>query len=49
MKSKKITVTLRLKPEDALRVLAYCNENGFIKEKQYLAKSKVAISEVDVL
>ena len=46
VKKTKITVTLRLTPEDALSVLSYCQSKGFINDKQYVDKTRVALKEI---
>ena len=46
MKPKKITVTLRLYPEDALNLLIYCHDKKFITAKQYMIKTDKAMANV---
>ncbi len=47
-KPQKISVTLRLYPEEALSVLIYCHDNKFITDKQYMIKTDKAMSKMSV-
>ena len=46
--NKKITVTLRLFPEEALNVLTYCYDKKFITEKQYMKKGDAAMAKLSL-
>lgn len=48
MKRKKITVTLRLYPENALDVLSICRFNNFISDKQFVDKTNAAMREIEL-
>lgn len=48
MKRQKITVTLRLYPEDALDVLSICRYNNFISDKQFVDKTNVAMRAIEL-
>lgn len=45
-KAKKITVTLRLYPEEALDLLTYSHNKKFITAKQYMKKTDKAMANL---
>ena len=45
-KAKKITVTLRLYPEEALDLLTYSHNKKFITAKQYMKKTGKAMANL---
>lgn len=48
-RTNKITVVVRLTPEDALTVLSYMYRKKMITAKQYINKTEVAVSAMEIL